>query len=60
MNPPLFAHRYRADGSAEFICMSCLDVVCNVRLEGDAAPFLDEHRCEGAELPNSDGMGSVP
>jgi len=46
---PLFAHRYLADGSTEIICMNCLDVVCNVPFEKDAARFLDIHTCESAE-----------
>jgi hypothetical protein len=53
--PPLthlrFVHRYLDDGKVEVVCMSCFDVVCNVRFEEDAAPFLDTHACGSAEPP---------
>ena len=49
-HPLVFAHRYLADGSAEVICMNCLDVICNVRTEAQAAPFLIARTCEIAEL----------
>jgi hypothetical protein len=46
----VFAHRYLADGSVEFICLNCLDVVCNVQTEENAVTFLNTHTCESAEL----------
>ena len=52
MNLPPLAHRFLSDGSIEVICMNCFDVVCNVQVEEDATPFLDEHACESAELSN--------
>ena len=54
MNPLRIAHRYLADGSIEVICMNCLDVVCNVKVEGDATPFRDTHACGSTVLSNRD------
>jgi hypothetical protein len=43
---PLFAHRYLAGGSIEFVCMNCLDVVCKVQFEEDAAALPHAHACK--------------
>ena len=41
-----FAHRFLPDRRIEFICMNCLELVCHVRHEQDAAAFLNAHVCE--------------
>ncbi len=41
-----FAHRYLPDGRVEFICMSCLTVICRVRLEEEARTHKQSHICE--------------
>ncbi|MGC2110703.1 MAG: hypothetical protein WA655_14375 [Candidatus Korobacteraceae bacterium] len=43
----VFAHRFLMDRRVEFICMTCLAVVCNVRHEEDAGTHLDRHICDG-------------
>ena len=42
----VFAHRFLMDRHVEFICMTCLAVVCSVRHEDEAAIYLDRHMCE--------------
>jgi hypothetical protein len=55
--PLQFVHRYLEDGSIEFICLHCFDVVCKVQLAGDAASFRDMHVCESE---NALAVGAQP
>lgn len=43
------AHRYFADGEVEYICMSCLGVVCKVRHLEDALIYQRAHTCRRQE-----------
>lgn len=45
-----FAHRFLRDHGVEFICMNCFEVVCHVRREEEARPYIDGHLCVSENL----------
>jgi len=47
------ARRYLASGEIEFICLSCLHVICVVETAQDATGFLDSHVCHPVSLKSS-------
>ena len=46
---PTFAHLYLPNGDVEYICMSCLGVVCQVGCAEDSLIYQRTHTCGSQE-----------
>jgi hypothetical protein len=49
--PAGVARLYLPDGGIEYVCMSCLDLICTVRNPEDAVLPQHDHRCASQVSP---------